>query len=147
MELSAERVKLGSLQLSDASLRKHGSALSAQATASEADVRAALPGGFDVSLLRSEGGQVEVQASGALFGVGASVDAVAGASDGSSSRIRWGSSSKRSSYAVLQPARVSAGRGRQRRPPPAAELPADHDRAAGVSARVAVGRPRARARR
>lgn len=82
MQLSAERVKLGSLQLSDASLRKRGSALSAQALASEADVKAALPGGFDVSLLRSEGGEVEVQASGALFGVGASVDAVAGASHG-----------------------------------------------------------------
>jgi hypothetical protein len=68
--------------VSDASLQKHGSRLSAQAVASEADVKAALPEGFAVRLLRSEGGDVEVQASGALFGVGATVNALAGASDG-----------------------------------------------------------------
>ena len=82
MDVSAESVQLGSLRLSDASLRKRGNALSAQALTTEADVKAALPAGFDVQLLRSEGGEVEVQASGALFGVGASVDAVAGASEG-----------------------------------------------------------------
>jgi hypothetical protein len=82
MHLSAERVRLGSLTLSDASFVKHGNALSGQALASEADVRAALPAGFTVHLLRSEDGHVEVQASGALFGVGASVNAIAEASDG-----------------------------------------------------------------
>jgi hypothetical protein len=82
MDVSAESVQLGSLRLSDASLRKRGNAMSAQALASEADVRAALPSGFGVKLLRSENGEVEVQATGALFGVGASVNAVAGASDG-----------------------------------------------------------------
>ncbi len=82
MDVSAERVRLGSLQLADASLQKRGSALSAQALTSEADVKAALPAGFDVRLLRSEGGEVEVQATGALFGVGASVNALAGASEG-----------------------------------------------------------------
>lgn len=82
MDLSAASVRLGSLRLSDASLRKRGSALSAQALVSEADVKAALPAGFGVRLLRSEGGEVEVQATGALFGLGASVNAVAGASDG-----------------------------------------------------------------
>jgi LmeA-like phospholipid-binding len=82
MDVSAERVQLGSLRLTDASLQKRGSALSAQALTSEADVKAALPAGFDVRLLRSEGGEVEVQATGALFGVGASVNAVAGASEG-----------------------------------------------------------------
>ncbi|HLM87090.1 MAG TPA: LmeA family phospholipid-binding protein [Solirubrobacteraceae bacterium] len=82
VDASAERVKLGSLRLSGASLRKRGAALSAQALTSQADVNAALPSGFGVRLLRSEGGEVEVQASGALFGVGASVNAIAGASDG-----------------------------------------------------------------
>jgi hypothetical protein len=82
MDVSAESVQLGSLRLSDASLRKRGSALSAQALTSEADVTAALPAGFDVRLLRSERGAVEVQATGGLFGVDASVDAVAGASEG-----------------------------------------------------------------
>ncbi len=82
MDVSAESVQLGQLRVSDASLRKRGDALSAQALASEADVAAALPSGFSVRLLRSEGGQVEVQATGGLFGIGASVNAVAGASDG-----------------------------------------------------------------
>ncbi|HEY2572328.1 MAG TPA: hypothetical protein VGI27_12690, partial [Solirubrobacteraceae bacterium] len=54
----------------------------AQAHVSSADVRAALPAGVDVQLLGSSGGQVEVRASGGLFGVGASVDAVAQASNG-----------------------------------------------------------------
>ena len=66
----------------DATLRKRGSALTATALADEADVRAALPGGLAVQLLRSAGGEVEVRASGALFGIGASVDAVALASEG-----------------------------------------------------------------
>jgi hypothetical protein len=82
MDVSAESVRLGSLRLSDASLRKRGSALTAQALTSEADVKAALPAGFGVRLLRSGGGQVEVQATGGLFGVDASVDAVAGAREG-----------------------------------------------------------------
>jgi LmeA-like phospholipid-binding len=82
MRLSAQRVKLGSLQLTGASLQMHGSALSAQASVSEEAVKAALPEGVELRLLRSGGGEVEVQASGSLFGVGASVAAVAGASAG-----------------------------------------------------------------
>jgi hypothetical protein len=82
MDVSAESVQLGQLRVNDGSLRKRGSALSAQARTSEADVAAALPSGFSVRLLRSEGGEVEVQATGGLFGIGASVNAVAGASDG-----------------------------------------------------------------
>jgi LmeA-like phospholipid-binding len=82
MDVSAESVQVGTLRLSDASLRKRGNALSAQALTSEADVKAALPSGFGVRLLRSEGGKVEVQATGGLFGVGATVNAVAGASEG-----------------------------------------------------------------
>jgi hypothetical protein len=82
MDVSAQSVQLGSLRLTDASLHKRGSVLSAQALVSEADVKAALPAGFGVRLLRSEDGEVEVQATGGLFGVGASVNAVAGASEG-----------------------------------------------------------------
>ncbi len=82
MDVSAESVRLGKLTVTDASLRKRGDALSGQSVVSEAAVKAALPAGFTVRLLRSEGGEVEVQATGALFGVGASVNAVAGASDG-----------------------------------------------------------------
>jgi LmeA-like phospholipid-binding len=82
MDVSAESVHVGQLLVTDASLSKRGSALSAQALTSEADVAAALPTGFSVRLLRSEGGEVEVQATGGLFGIDASVNAVAGASDG-----------------------------------------------------------------
>jgi LmeA-like phospholipid-binding len=82
MDVSAESVLLGTLRVTDASLSKRGNALSAHALVSEADVKAALPAGFGVRLLRSEHGQVEVQATGGLFGVGASVNAVAGASEG-----------------------------------------------------------------
>lgn len=82
LEVSADSVRLGPLLVSDARLAKHAGALSADALVSEADVKAALPPGFDVRLLRSVGGEVEVQASGGLFGVGASVNAVAGASEG-----------------------------------------------------------------
>jgi hypothetical protein len=80
--ISVERVQVGSLQLTDATLDKQGSVLVAHATATEAAVKAALPENFAVRLLRSEAGEVEVQASGALFGVGASVNAVAEASEG-----------------------------------------------------------------
>jgi hypothetical protein len=82
MNVSAERVQVGPLRVTDATLSKHGSALSAQAMTSEADVKAALPAGLGVRLLRSERGEVEVQATGGLFGISASVNAVAGASDG-----------------------------------------------------------------
>ena len=82
VDVTAESVQVGSLRLSDASLRKHSSSLTAEALTTEADVKAALPAGFDVRLLRSEGGQVEVQATGALFGLTASVDAVAEAREG-----------------------------------------------------------------
>jgi hypothetical protein len=82
MDVSAEHVQVGSLKLSNASLHKRGNALVAQAEVSEADAMAALPSGLTVHLLRSENGEVEVRASGALFGVGASVNALAAASGG-----------------------------------------------------------------
>ncbi len=82
MEILSVAAEEDSLRLSDVSFEKHGSALSAQARVASGDVKAALPEGFDVKLVRSEGGQVEVTASGGLFGVGASVDAVAGAREG-----------------------------------------------------------------
>lgn len=82
MDVTAERVQVGPLRVTDAKLSKRGNALSAQAMTSEADVKAALPAGLGVRLVRSGGGEVEVQATGGLFGVSATVNAVAGASDG-----------------------------------------------------------------
>jgi LmeA-like phospholipid-binding len=82
IDASAESVQLGSLLLTDATLHKHAAALRAQASTSDADVKAALPPGFGLRLLKSEDGEVEVQASGGLFGVNATVNAVAQASQG-----------------------------------------------------------------
>jgi hypothetical protein len=82
LDLSAATTREGPLPLHDVSLRKRGAKLHAQASLSRADVKAALPPGYDVQLLGSSRGQVRVRASGGLFGVGASVDAVAQASQG-----------------------------------------------------------------
>jgi hypothetical protein len=80
--VEAQSVHVGSLRLSDVRLSKHGAALSARALASEEAVREALPAGFGVKLVRSEGGEVEVQATGGFFGLSATVNAVASAVEG-----------------------------------------------------------------
>ena len=82
MDVSVEHVRVGTLALSDAHLSKRNGALTAQAQAGASAVTAALPSGFSVQLLKSEGGKVEVQASGGFFGVGASVDALGEAREG-----------------------------------------------------------------
>jgi LmeA-like phospholipid-binding len=82
LDVAVQSVQMGPLRVSDARLRKRGAALSAEARISQADVKAALPPGLDVKLLRSEGGEVVVRAAGGLFGVGASVQAVALAREG-----------------------------------------------------------------
>jgi hypothetical protein len=82
VQVSVESVEASGLKLTEASLSKHGSALRLEAVVSEADIRKALPQGVEVALVKSEGGTVEVRASGGLFGARASVDAVAQAEDG-----------------------------------------------------------------
>jgi hypothetical protein len=79
---SVESVEVGGVRLTDASLSKLGNKLRVQGVISEEGVKQALPEGLEVALLKSEGGMVEVRASGGLFGVSASVDAVAQAEDG-----------------------------------------------------------------
>jgi len=82
IDLTADATSEGPLALHDVSFHKRGRTLHAQARVSDADVTAALPPGFDIQLVGSGSGQVQVRASGGLFGVGASVDAVAQAVDG-----------------------------------------------------------------
>jgi len=82
MSVTAESVKEGPLQLRDASFKKHGDALVGQASTTRADVGKALGEGIEVRLVSSHDGQVEVSASGGLFGVKASVEAVAEAEEG-----------------------------------------------------------------
>jgi hypothetical protein len=82
LDMSAARVRVGPLALTEVTLRKRGAQLSAQALVGEAAVTAALPSGVSVSMLRSEGGAVEVSVGGSLFGVGGELHAVAQASEG-----------------------------------------------------------------
>ena len=79
---SAESVKVGPLQLYDASLQKHGDALTGTAWASRADVMKALGEGFEVQLRSSGAGRVQISVAGGLFGVKAGVEAVVEAQAG-----------------------------------------------------------------
>jgi hypothetical protein len=81
-DLFADEAREGPLPVIDVRLQKRGNALHASAFANSADVQAALPEGFGVQLIGSSEGKVEVRASGGLFGLGASVDAIAEASEG-----------------------------------------------------------------
>lgn len=82
LDVSARSVRLGRLALSAATLRKRGSELYARARTTQAAADAALGPGASVALLGSGGGRVRVQVAGSLFGVGASVAAVAEAEQG-----------------------------------------------------------------
>jgi hypothetical protein len=82
LTLSAGSVRIGSLRLRSVELSKRGSQLQARALASASAVQQALPPGTRVELLGSGGGQVEVRVGGALFGIGASLEAVAMAQEG-----------------------------------------------------------------
>lgn len=82
MRVSAESMKEGSLQLYDASLQKQGDALLGSAWASRADVKTALGEGFEVQLQPSSAERVRMSVEGGLFGVKASVRAVAEAQKG-----------------------------------------------------------------
>lgn len=72
----------GGVVLHDAVVRKRGSHISAQSTITQADIDAASPSGVRVRLLPSTPGTVKVLASGSLFGVQATVEAVATPSEG-----------------------------------------------------------------
>ena len=82
IDMTAARVRVGPLELSEVSFHKRGAQLVARALATEAAVAAALPSGIHIRLLRSERGSVEVSVGGALFGIGGEIDALAQASEG-----------------------------------------------------------------
>jgi hypothetical protein len=82
MDITAAAVRVGPLALSAATLRKRGAQLEARATTTQAAADAALGAGDRVRLLSSEGGRVRVAVAGSLFGVGATVPAVAEADGG-----------------------------------------------------------------
>lgn len=88
LTVSADAVNLGISQLSrpltvtDMRFTKRGSSVSASAILTQDRLDEALPAGFRVEPVASVGGQVEVLASGGLFGAEASIRAVVGASEG-----------------------------------------------------------------
>jgi hypothetical protein len=82
LQFAALSVQLGPLGLGEARVHKQGSSLGGEALIGEANVRAALPKGVAVKLVRSEDGTVQVTTSGGIFGVGPSVQALAAAVEG-----------------------------------------------------------------
>jgi hypothetical protein len=82
MTAQVESVKEGPLRLTGVRLHKNGAHVFAAGTISSTAVGEALPPGIAVKLLESGAGAVHVRVSGGLFGVGASVDAVARAESG-----------------------------------------------------------------
>ncbi len=71
----------GPLTLHRVSLHKGAAQLKARAELSRSDLRASLPG-LEIEPVASGGGQVEVQATGGLFGAKATVQAIVGPQDG-----------------------------------------------------------------
>jgi hypothetical protein len=82
LDIAAQAVQVGPLALTGATLHKRGAQLEAQALTTQTAADAALGEGDRVRLLGSEGGRVRVAVAGSLFGVGATVPAVAEASQG-----------------------------------------------------------------
>lgn len=72
----------GGVVLHNVVLHKRGDRISTQSTIARADLDAASPSGVRIRLLASEPGTVKVLASGSLFGVRATVEAVATPSEG-----------------------------------------------------------------
>ncbi|MFZ1155300.1 MAG: LmeA family phospholipid-binding protein [Solirubrobacteraceae bacterium] len=65
-----------SLSISNLHMEKHDSVIQMRATLTQQQLTEALPSGFRVEPVASGGGQVEVKASGGLFGVQASIAAL-----------------------------------------------------------------------
>jgi LmeA-like phospholipid-binding len=82
LQFAATSVQVGPMRLGDAGVHKRGSSLAAEAVIGEADVRASLPKGLAVKLVKSDGGTIQVTATGGPFGVGPAVQALAAAQEG-----------------------------------------------------------------
>jgi hypothetical protein len=82
LDATATEVDAGLLALHDARLVKRGSRLTASATVTEADLRAALPVLQSVTPVASAAGQLVLQGTAGLFGVTATVQALVRATAG-----------------------------------------------------------------
>jgi hypothetical protein len=82
VDMTAESLQIGPIEMSHVSTRKRGAELTTQGTLTQTNLQSALPAGVDVQLVESTDGAVEVRVSGSLFGVGASVLALLSAQEG-----------------------------------------------------------------
>ncbi len=82
VDITAESIQLGPLEMRRASIHKRGDAVSVEGSVEPSDLRAALPGGVEVQIVGSADGEVQVRVGGSLFGVSASVRALVGAKEG-----------------------------------------------------------------
>ena len=82
VDASARELDLLTLRMRDARLRKRGNSLEGEATVTDADLRAALPPGFDVRPVASAAGQLVLRGSATLFGTTISANAVLAAHGG-----------------------------------------------------------------
>lgn len=74
LDASAGRLETGLLTLRNATLIKRGDELRATAIVTEADLRSSVPLLDSVAPLSSSGGQLTLQGTASLFGVGATID-------------------------------------------------------------------------
>jgi len=79
---TARELDVLTLRLRDARLRKRGNRLEGEATVTDADLRGALPPGFDVRPIASANGQLVLRGTATLFGTTISANAVLSAQDG-----------------------------------------------------------------
>lgn len=82
VDLDAESLQIEPFRLSDARLRKRGTALHVEGILTQSDLQAALPAGVQARPLASSQGSVAMQLSGSLLGFGVSVRAVVLADEG-----------------------------------------------------------------
>jgi hypothetical protein len=82
VDASAQEFQSGLLTVRDAALRKRGNQLVGTALVTEADLRRAIPILQSVVPVESSDGHLTLRGTASLFGVTATVDATAGASDG-----------------------------------------------------------------
>src|SRR2546421_12119428 len=82
VDATARELDVLSLRLRDPKLRKRDGRLEGEATVTDADLRAALPPGFDVRPVASGNGQLVLRGSVTLFGTTVTANAVLLAQDG-----------------------------------------------------------------
>jgi LmeA-like phospholipid-binding len=82
VDATARELDVLSLRLRDAKLSKRDGRLEGEATVTDADLRAALPAGFDVRPVASGNGQLVLRGSVTLFGATVTANAVLLAQDG-----------------------------------------------------------------